>query len=127
MGKIWHTDSVFDTSRPRQNGRHFADDIFKRILLIENVSVLYKISLKYVPQGEIDNMATLGQIMAWHRTGDKPLSKPMLVWCTNEYMQDSASMSWSSINSTKIALTPQTMNIFVDVYLHENVCILAWL
>ena len=63
--------------RPRQNGRHFADAIFKCIFLNENVSISIKISLKYVPKGPINNIPALVQIMAWRRTGDKPLSEPM--------------------------------------------------
>ena len=39
---------AINTLRPRQNGRHFADDIFKRILLKENVGISIKISLKLV-------------------------------------------------------------------------------
>ena len=35
-----------NTFRPRQNGRYFADDIFKYIFLNENVWMLIKISLK---------------------------------------------------------------------------------
>ena len=66
------------TLRPRQNGRHFAD-IFKCIFLNENVWILIKISLKFVPQGPINNIPALVQIMAWCRPGDKPLSEPMLV------------------------------------------------
>ena len=54
--------------KPRQNGCHFAEDIFKN----ENFRILNKISLKYVPYGLIDNMASLVQIMAWRWTGDKP-------------------------------------------------------
>ena len=54
----------------------------------------HKISLKYVPQVLIDNMAALVQIMAWRRRSDKPLSEPMLVCCTNAYMRHSALMSW---------------------------------
>ena len=38
-----------NTLRPRQNGRRFADDTFKRIFLNENVRILIKISLKFVP------------------------------------------------------------------------------
>ena len=38
-------DSV-NTLRPRQNGRHFADDTFKRIFLNENVAISIKMSLK---------------------------------------------------------------------------------
>ena len=69
----------FDTLRPRQNGRHFPDDIFKFIFLNENVWILIKISLKFVPKSPIDNIPALFQIMAWHRPGDKPLSEAMTV------------------------------------------------
>ena len=68
-----------NTLRPRQNGRHFADDTFKRIFMNENVRILIKISLKFVPKGPINNIHALVQIMAWRRPGDKPLSEPMLV------------------------------------------------
>ena len=67
------------TLRPRQNGRHFADDIFKCIFLNENVSIAIKISLKFVPKGPINNIPALVKIMAWRRSGDKPLSEPMMV------------------------------------------------
>ena len=66
----------FDTLRPRQDGRHFADDTFKRIFLKENVRTSIRISLKFVP---INNIPALVQIMAWRRPGDKPLSEPMMV------------------------------------------------
>ena len=36
-----------NTLRPRQNGRHFADDTFKHIFLNENVRISIKISLKF--------------------------------------------------------------------------------
>ena len=68
-----------NTLRPRQNGRHFTDDIFKCIFLNENVRIPIKISLKFVPKGQINNIRTLVQIMAWRLTGDKPLSEPMMV------------------------------------------------
>ena len=70
---------AINTLRPRQNGRHFADDIFKCIFVNENVCILIKISLKFVPKGPINNIPVLVQIMAWRRPGDKPLSEPMLV------------------------------------------------
>ena len=65
--------------RPRQNGRRFADDTFKRILLNENVRISIEISLKFVPKGPINNVPALVQIMAWCRPGDKPLSEPVMV------------------------------------------------
>ena len=52
-----HGDIVLNTLRPRQNGRHFADDIFKGISLNENLGMLHKISLKYVSYGLIDYKA----------------------------------------------------------------------
>ena len=69
----------FNTLRPRQNGRRFADDTLKRIFLNENVRISIKISLKFVPTGPINNNPALVQIMAWRRSGDKPLSEPMIV------------------------------------------------
>ena len=65
--------------RPRQNGRLFADDTFKRIFLNENIRILTKNSLKFVPKGLINNIPALVLIMAWRRPGDKPLSEPMMV------------------------------------------------
>ena len=53
--------------RPRQNGRHFPDDIFKCIFLNDNVKISIQISLKFVPKGPINNIPALVQIMAWRR------------------------------------------------------------
>ena len=47
------------TMRPRKNGRHFADDIFKCIFLNENVWIPIEISLMFVPKGPIDNIPSL--------------------------------------------------------------------
>ena len=41
------------------NGRHFPDDIFKYIFLNENVLISIKISLKFVPKGQINNIPAL--------------------------------------------------------------------
>ena len=68
-----------NTLRPRQNGRHFPDDILEWIFLNENVWILIEISLKFVPKGQINNIPVLVQIMAWRRPGDKPLSESMMV------------------------------------------------
>ena len=76
---LLHISDKVNTLRPRQNGRHFRDDIFKRIFLNENVWIPVKISLNYIPTGPINNIPTLVQIMAWRRSADKPLSEPMMV------------------------------------------------
>ena len=61
----------------RKNCGHFAD-IFKCIFWNENVWILLKISLKFVPKFRINNIWELFQIMVWHRPGDKPLSAPVM-------------------------------------------------
>ena len=76
-GSVIH--AIINTLRPKQNGRHFAEDIFKLIFLNENEWILIKISLKFVPKGQINNIPSLFQMMAWHRPGDKPLSEAMMV------------------------------------------------
>ena len=72
-------DNELNTLKLGKVGRHFPDDIFKCILLNENVFILIKISLKFIPKGPINNIPALVQIMAWSRPGDKPLSEPMVV------------------------------------------------
>ena len=75
-----HTRHVtFNTLKPRQNGRHYADETFKCIFLNENVRIPITIWLGFVPKGPINNIPALFQIMAWRRPGDKPLSEPMMV------------------------------------------------
>ena len=56
---------MFNTLRPRQNGRRFADDTFKCIFLNETVLISIKISLKFTLNGPINNIPALVQIMAW--------------------------------------------------------------
>ena len=67
------------TLRLRQNGHHFPDGTFIRIFLNEDVRILLKISLKFVPKGPIDNDPALVQIMAWCQLGDKQLSESMII------------------------------------------------
>ena len=74
-----HVSCLFNTLRPRQHFRHFADDVFKSISLNENIFISIKISLTFVPKGSINNMPSLVQTLAWRRAGDKPLSEPMIV------------------------------------------------
>ena len=71
-----------NTLSPRQNGRHFPDN-FKCIFLNGNVWISIKISLKFVPEGPINNIPALVQIMAWRWPGQ----------FTDAYMRHQASMS----------------------------------
>ena len=79
--------------RPRQNDRHFPDDSFKSISLIDNLQISIRISLMFVPKGPIKNIPALVQIMALRRPGDKPLSEPMMIRLLTQNMRHLASMS----------------------------------
>ena len=76
VGGHW---SPINTLRPRQNGRHFADDIFKCIFLNEGIWIPIRIPKKFIPKCLIKNNPALVQIIACRRPGDKPLSEPMTV------------------------------------------------
>ena len=71
------------TLNPRQKGRHLQDDIFKYIFVNENIRILLKISLKFVPKVLISNIPALAQIMVLCQQGNKPLSETIVVtyWC----------------------------------------------
>ena len=53
--------------RLRQNGHHFADDIFQCISLDENHFTLVRNSMKFILDGSINSNPALVQIMVWRR------------------------------------------------------------
>ena len=57
---------VWDANKylTQQSGRHLADNIFKRIVLNENVWISIKILPMFVRKGPINNIPALFQIMA---------------------------------------------------------------
>ena len=69
-----------------ENGRRYADDIFRCIFMNEKFCILIKISLKFFPKVPINNIPALVQIMIWHRQGNKPLSEPVMTKFTYAYM-----------------------------------------
>ena len=64
VNQVQYLNMLINTLRPRQNGRHFADDIFKFTFLEENTPISINISLKFVPGDRINNIPALVQIMA---------------------------------------------------------------
>ena len=64
-----------------------ADDNFKCLFLNKKDGILIWISLKNFPRSPTNNKPALVQVMAWHRTGDKPLPGPMLTQFTDAYMR----------------------------------------
>ena len=70
-----------------------ADDNLKCIFLSENDKISIRITLKFVPRSPIDNKPGLVRVMAWRRTGDKPLPELMLTHFTNAHMRHQGGMS----------------------------------
>ena len=66
------------TLRPRQNGRHFPEEILKCIFLNENIQILIKISLRFVPMGPINNIQIIGSDV-----GLAPVRQQAIIW-TND-------------------------------------------
>ena len=80
--------------RSGQNGSHFAYEIFKFIFLYEKYFILIPISLKFVPNGSIDNKPALVKIMV----GDDP--------ATSHYL----SQLWPSLLTHTCVTRPQWVN-----------------
>ena len=116
---------IFNSLRPRQNGRHFADDTFKCIFTNENVWNSFKTSLKFVPWGPINNIPALVQIMVWRRPGEPMLirlpthicvTRPQWVntWMINQYILTYSSLIYPSASCTYIFCGPELYNpIFI--------------
>ena len=64
-------------------------NIFKCIFMNEKFWLSIQISLKFVPKGPKDKNSALFQVqvMAWRRTGNKPLPETMLTQFTDVYMR----------------------------------------
>ena len=83
--RVSFTYIVLNTLRLKQNGCHFADDIFKCVFFNENVWIWNQISLQFVPKSSIDDKSALVQVMACHQTGNKLLPETMMVKFTDTY------------------------------------------
>ena len=76
----------------QQNGRHFADDIFKCILSNENIWIPLKISLKFVPKGPINHIK-IGSVNGLAPTRQQAIILTNSGKFTDAYMRHSASMT----------------------------------
>ena len=70
-----HPHSNINILRSRQNGRRFADDVFKCIFLNKNVRISLKISLRFVTKVPIDSIGS--------DNGLAPFMRQAIIW-TNE-------------------------------------------
>ena len=66
---------------------NLADGIFKCIFVNENDRIPIQLSLKFVPLSSIGNTPALSYVMAWRRSGDKPLPEPMMTQLIDAYMR----------------------------------------
>ena len=65
-----------DTLKPGHYGRHIEKTLSNAFS--EKSLYLIKISQKFIPNGPIDNITAMVQIMAWCQPGAKSLSEPMM-------------------------------------------------
>ena len=75
-------------------------------LMNEKLGILIQISVQFFSKGLIDNIEALVQVMAWRRTGDKPVPEPVLIQFTDAYMRHKG--RWVNISNHKqnILYTP---------------------
>ena len=71
----------------------FASNNFKSIFRNRKLGTSIRISLQFVPKGPFDRKLAMVQVMAWRRTGDKPLPEQMLTKFPDAYMRHSEEMS----------------------------------
>ena len=115
--------TFFNTLRLRQNGGQFPDVIFKCIFYNERIWISIEISLKIVPKGPINNIPALVQIMAWRRSGDKPLSEPMLVSLLTHICVTRP--QW--VNENCCILIQTSKSLFMKIQLTMNLSqVMAW-
>ena len=89
-----------NTLRPRKNGRHFPDNIFKWIFLNENVWISIEISLTFAPKYPITYYIPPSlRIMAWHWPGDNLA----IIWNNDGiiYWRIYASLGLNELKSSK--------------------------
>ena len=63
----------------------------------KKLCIFIPLSLSFVANAPIYNKSVLVQVMAWHRTGDKPLPEPMLAKFTDAVLGADESMhGWTT-------------------------------
>ena len=112
-------------SRSGQNGRHFADDIFKCISLSENFWIWNKISMKYISSGSHWQYASIGLDNGMAPIMWQALSEPILAEFADTYMRHMTSVSQlqcyhSPSESTAVLSFTQWVNFSVIIQCNEE-------
>ena len=83
--------------------------------------IFIQISWKIVPKGLIDDMSALVQVIAWRRTGNKPLPEPMMAPLTCRY----ATLGGNEFKLNEAWLHIYMMH-FIYIYIHIYVYLIIW-
>ena len=70
------SDAIWEGSYRNKMAAIFADDI-PQFIRKEKIRIFIRISLKFVPDGPVDNESSLVRVMVWRLVGAKPLPEPM--------------------------------------------------
>ena len=104
----WHVTGI-NTLMPRKIDDTFPTTLFKRIFLNENWCIFDKDFFEIFPKDPINDISPLVRIMAWCRSGNKPLSEPTVTndgicvirpqWVTQNFTDDifKKAFSWMKI------------------------------
>ena len=101
MASLGHNE-LSNILKPQQIGHRLPDEIFKCIFMNENMWILIKISLQFIPKAWINNILALGQIMA------SPARRQAIIW-TNDgqgWWRIYASLSLNHVNLLTIFVVP---------------------
>ena len=120
-----------NTSRPNQNGRHFAEDIIICSFLNENFDILIQISLKFFSKCPIDSMPLLlNQVVDWRKAvfsiNDDFLSigasETSLELESNKYVffQEHAFGNVVCKMTTTLAWSQCVLKTYISVLLHDK-------
>ena len=118
-----HLLALINALRPRQDGRHFQDDILKWIFFNENIWILNAILPKFVPKGPIDNNRALEQILAWHRSGVKPLVTISHTCVTRHQRINNQMINWVKSSGHFVAINSTHYTLFKFHPMKINLCI----
>ena len=104
---------------------NLADYIFKCISFELNDKLPIQISLRHVPRSLIDSNLALFQVMAWHRTGSKPLPEPAMIHFTDAFMWHSGEISYSSwVWQSPLQFHLISLWLFTCLYYNKTFCFL---
>ena len=109
--------SVSSYIGPWANGRYFAGDIFKGFSFMKHLHFI-PLLLNAVSKGPIDSKSTLVKVMAWCRTGTKPLPKPMMTQLSDTHMCRHPELAKAP--SHLVTIWGQWINTHLDIFGDEG-------